>query len=77
MRCRATVTARQRTPERRRPRHGSAGHGLHYENVKPIAEIAEIVELNIGHAIVARAILDGFPSAVSEMKRLMTEARTA
>lgn len=54
-----------------------AGHGLHYENVKPIAEIAEIVELNIGHAIVARAIFDGFPSAVSEMKRLMTEARTA
>ena len=55
----------------------NAGHGLHYENVKPVAEIPEIVELNIGHAIVARAVFDGFALAVSEMKRLMTEARTA
>jgi pyridoxine 5-phosphate synthase len=55
----------------------NAGHGLHYENVKPVAEIPEIVELNIGHAIVARAIYDGFTVAVSEMKRLMTEARSA
>ena len=54
-----------------------AGHGLHYENVKPVAEISEIVELNIGHAIVARAVFDGFTVAVSEMKRLMTEARSA
>jgi pyridoxine 5-phosphate synthase len=54
-----------------------AGHGLHYENVKPVAGIPEIVELNIGHAIVARAVFDGFSVAVSEMKRLMTEARTA
>ncbi len=54
-----------------------AGHGLHYENVKPVAEIPEIVELNIGHAIIARAIFDGFTSAVRDMKRLMTEARTA
>ena len=53
-----------------------AGHGLHYENVKPVAEIPQILELNIGHAIVARALFDGFPAAVSEMKRLMTEART-
>ncbi len=53
-----------------------AGHGLHYENVQPIARIPEIVELNIGHAIVARAVFDGFHVAVSEMKRLMTEART-
>ena len=52
-----------------------AGHGLHYENVTAIAEISQIVELNIGHAIVARAVFDGFPSAVSEMKRLMNEAR--
>ena len=52
-----------------------AGHGLHYENVKPIAEIPQIQELNIGHAIVARAVFDGFSVAVSEMKRLMTEAR--
>jgi pyridoxine 5-phosphate synthase len=55
----------------------NAGHGLHYENVKPVAAIAEIVELNIGHAIVARAMFDGFAIAVSEMKRLMTEARAA
>ncbi len=54
-----------------------AGHGLHYENVKPVAEIPEIVELNIGHAIVARAVFDGFAIAVSEMKRLMSEARAA
>lgn len=54
-----------------------AGHGLHYENVKPVAEIAQIQELNIGHAIVSRAIFDGFSVAVSEMKRLMIEARAA
>jgi pyridoxine 5-phosphate synthase len=52
-----------------------AGHGLHYENVKPVAEIPEIVELNIGHAIVARALFDGFGAAISEMKRLMDAAR--
>ena len=54
-----------------------AGHGLHYENVKVVAEIPQIVELNIGHAIVSRAVYTGFPEAVSEMKRLMTEARAA
>ncbi len=54
----------------------NAGHGLHYENVGPIAAIPEIVELNIGHAIVARAVFDGFPLAVSEMKRLMNAARS-
>jgi pyridoxine 5-phosphate synthase len=53
----------------------NAGHGLHYENVGPIARIPEIVELNIGHAIVARAVLDGLAGAVAEMKRLMQEAR--
>jgi pyridoxine 5-phosphate synthase len=53
----------------------NAGHGLHYQNVKPIARIAEIVELNIGHAIVARAVFDGLAGAVIEMKRLMVEAR--
>jgi len=36
-----------------------AGHGLHYHNVQPVAAIAEIVELNIGHAIIARAVFDG------------------
>jgi pyridoxine 5-phosphate synthase len=53
----------------------NAGHGLNYHNVQPIARIPEIVELNIGHAIVARAIFDGLSTAVIEMKRLMTEAR--
>jgi pyridoxine 5-phosphate synthase len=53
----------------------NAGHGLHYQNVKPIAAIPEIVELNIGHAIVARAVFDGLDNAVHEMRRLMTDAR--
>jgi pyridoxine 5-phosphate synthase len=52
-----------------------AGHGLHYHNVGAIAAIPEIVELNIGHAIVARAVMDGFRSAVAEMKQLMLQAR--
>ncbi|MEE9143033.1 MAG: pyridoxine 5'-phosphate synthase [Gammaproteobacteria bacterium] len=52
-----------------------AGHGLTCENVHPIASIPEVVELNIGHAIVARAVFIGFGEAVKEMKRLMTEAR--
>jgi len=53
----------------------NAGHGLHYHNVKPIAEIPGIVELNIGHAIIARSVFSGLSDAVSEMKRLMLEAR--
>jgi pyridoxine 5-phosphate synthase len=53
----------------------NAGHGLNYHNVEPIAAIAEIVELNIGHAIVARAIADGLPKAVRDMKELMRAAR--
>jgi pyridoxine 5-phosphate synthase len=52
-----------------------AGHGLHYHNVQPVAAIREIVELNIGHAIVARAIFTGLSSAVRDMKALMTAAR--
>ena len=55
----------------------NAGHGLHYRNVAAIAAIEQIVELNIGHAIVARAIFDGLSFAVSDMKRRMTEARDA
>jgi len=54
----------------------NAGHGLNYHNVKPIAAIPEIIELNIGHAIVARSVVDGFASAVTEMKRLMIEGRS-
>lgn len=53
----------------------NAGHGLHYHNVAEIAAIPEIQELNIGHAIVARALFTGFNEAVREMKRLMVEAR--
>ena len=53
----------------------NAGHGLHYHNVAPIAALAELEELNIGHAIVARAVLTGLAEAVGEMKRLMVEAR--
>ncbi|MGI9248279.1 MAG: pyridoxine 5'-phosphate synthase [Woeseiaceae bacterium] len=53
----------------------NAGHGLHYQNVAAIARIEEIVELNIGHSIIARAVFDGLGMAVAEMKRLMLEAR--
>ena len=53
----------------------NAGHGLHYQNVKPIARIPQIRELNIGHAIIARAVFDGIGASVSEMKRLMLDAR--
>lgn len=53
----------------------NAGHGLHYHNVEAIARIPEIAELNIGHAIVARAVFTGLSEAVREMKRLMREAR--
>ncbi len=53
----------------------NAGHGLNYNNVAEIAVIAQIVELNIGHSIISRAVFDGLSSAVGEMKRLMTQAR--
>ena len=53
----------------------NAGHGLHYHNVKAIAAIPQIIELNIGHAIIARAAFDGLEKAVADMKRLMLEAR--
>ncbi|WP_319783325.1 pyridoxine 5'-phosphate synthase [Oceanisphaera sp. IT1-181] len=53
----------------------NAGHGLHYHNVKPIAAIPEMHELNIGHAIIARAAFDGLEKAIRDMKRLMQEAR--
>src|SRR5262245_7079106 len=53
--------------------HG--GHGLNYENVALIASIPEIVELNIGHSIIARAVIVGIDQAVREMKQLLTKAR--
>jgi pyridoxine 5-phosphate synthase len=54
-----------------------AGHGLNYHNIGPIAAIADIVELNIGHAIVARALFSGLAAAVADMKQLMRDARAA
>lgn len=54
----------------------NAGHGLNYQNVSSIARIEEIVELNIGHSIVSRAVFDGLATAVAEMKRQMVEARS-
>jgi pyridoxine 5-phosphate synthase len=53
----------------------NGGHGLHYHNVQAIAAIPQMNELNIGHAIVARAIFMGLEAAVREMKRLMVEVR--
>ncbi len=54
----------------------NAGHGLHYRNVSAIASIDQIVELNIGHAIVSRAVFDGMTAAVRDMKDLMLQARS-
>jgi len=74
--------ARELDRLRRAARHAAslgltvhAGHGLDYHNVQPVAAIGEIVELNIGHAIVARALFAGLPAAVREMKTLMLAAR--
>jgi pyridoxine 5-phosphate synthase len=53
----------------------AAGHGLHYGNVGPVAAIPEVEELNIGHAIVSRAVLVGMERAVREMKDLLARAR--
>ena len=52
-----------------------AGHGLNYRNVQPVAALPEIVELNIGHALIAHALFVGLPAAVREMKALMAAAR--
>ena len=53
----------------------NAGHGLTYHNVLPIAALPEMHELNIGHAIIGRALMSGLADAVKEMKLLMREAR--
>lgn len=50
----------------------AAGHGLHYNNIKPLVEIEEIEEFNIGHSIIARAVFVGITQAVAEMKALLT-----
>ncbi len=51
--------------------HLHAGHGLNYHNVQPVARIAHMLELNIGHSIVSRAVLVGLERAVREMKQLI------
>lgn len=51
----------------------NAGHGLHYDNVNEIVALAGIAELNIGHAIVARAVFDGWEKAIRDMKALLTK----
>jgi pyridoxine 5-phosphate synthase len=53
--------------------HG--GHGLNYDNVLAIAQIAEMVELNIGHSIIARAIIVGIEQATREMKELLSKGK--
>jgi len=53
----------------------AAGHGLHYSNTIPVAQIGEIEELNIGHSIVARAVFVGMEGAVREMRAALDQAR--
>uniref|UniRef100_UPI003342AB6F pyridoxine 5'-phosphate synthase n=1 Tax=Castellaniella defragrans TaxID=75697 RepID=UPI003342AB6F len=55
----------------------NAGHGLHYDNVAPVAGLPGISELNIGHAIVAQAVFDGWEPAIRRMKALMVTAARA
>ena len=52
-----------------------AGHGLTFANVGPVAALPEVMELNIGHFLIGQAILEGLPAVVSQMKRLMRQAR--
>ena len=53
----------------------NAGHGLHYHNVEPIAALKPIRELNIGHSIIARAVISGLDAAVKDMKNIIRHAR--
>jgi pyridoxine 5-phosphate synthase len=64
-------------------RHGSdlglevhAGHGISFDTVQPIARIAELIELNVGHFLIGEAIFVGLSESISTMRRLMVEART-
>ncbi|HEY0418661.1 MAG TPA: pyridoxine 5'-phosphate synthase [Acetobacteraceae bacterium] len=52
-----------------------AGHGLTFDNVAPVAAIAEVVELNIGHFLIGQAVFDGLPAVVARMKAMMQAAR--
>jgi pyridoxine 5-phosphate synthase len=76
----ACVRELERIRQAARLAHGAglqvnAGHGLNYHNVQPICRIPEIVELNIGHSIVARALFSGLAQAVSDLKQLMVQSR--
>ncbi len=53
-----------------------AGHGLNYDNVTPVAQIDQMIELNIGHSIISRAIFTGLEQAVREMKQLLTNVES-
>ena len=53
----------------------NVGHGLHYHNTLEIAQIPQVVELNIGHSIIARAVLVGLDRAVRDMKAILERAR--
>ena len=52
-----------------------AGHGLTYQNVRPVAAIPELEELNIGHSIVSNALYWGLEDAVRRMRKLVDDAR--
>jgi pyridoxine 5-phosphate synthase len=52
-----------------------AGHGLTYENVAPVAALADLEELNIGHSVLSRAVLTGIGEAVGEMRQRIDRAR--
>ncbi len=54
-----------------------AGHGLSYTSVAPIAALPQVMELNIGHFLMGEALFRGLPGAISEMRRLMDQARAA
>jgi pyridoxine 5-phosphate synthase len=56
--------------------HVNAGHGLHYHNVQAICQIPVIVELNIGHAIIAQALFSGLAQSVRDLKQIMFNARS-
>ncbi len=74
----ATELERLRTGARQAAALGivvHAGHGLDYQNVQPVAAINEIIELNIGHSIISRAVFDGLSVAIRDMKALMAAAR--
>lgn len=55
----------------------NAGHGLHYHNVEAISRIPQVRELNIGHAIIARALFTGLERAVADLKAIMLRSRAA